>query len=262
MIILKNLAHIEKIRRSCKLVAEGLSRLSEMSQPGITTMELDTWAENFCYKNKAEPAFKGYKNYPFTLCTSVNSEIVHGMPRESTLAKGDILSIDFGVLLDGFYGDSAITIPIGNVKKEASRLIRVGQECLYQGIRQAYKNNRLNNISYALQTYAEKHGYSVVRKFVGHGVGAELHEDPQIPNYTNKPGEGIQLKPGMVIAIEPMIMEKDHKAETKRNGWTVVTADGGLAAHWEHTVLITEEGTEILTSRKGKEFYELPNNRT
>lgn len=258
MIVLKNLEHIEKIRKSCRLVATGLSKIKKMAQPGVTTMELDTWAENFCYENGAEPAFKGYKNYPFTLCTSVNSEIVHGMPRKSVLVKGDILSVDFGVLLDGFYGDSAITIPIGNVKKETNRLVRVGQECLYEGIKQAYKGNRLNNISHALQTYAEKHGYSVVRKFVGHGVGAKLHEDPQIPNYTDKPGEGIELKSGMVLAIEPMLMEKDYKTKTRRNGWTVITEDGGLAAHWEHTVLITDTGTEVLTTRKGKEIYGKP----
>lgn len=259
MIVLKNSEHIEKIRRSCRLTAIGLSNIKKMARPGVTTMELDTWAENFCRENGAEPAFKGYKDYPYTLCTSINSEVVHGMPRKSILVEGDILSIDFGVLLDGFYGDSAITIPIGNVSEEAYRLMNIGQECLYAGIKQAYKGNRLNNVSYALQTYAEKHGYSVVRKFVGHGVGARLHENPQIPNYTNKPGEGIELKAGMVLAIEPMLMEKDYKTSTRRNGWTVVSDDGGLAVHWEHTVLITDTGTEVLTTRKGKEIYGKPN---
>ncbi len=259
MIVLKNLEHIEKIRKSCKLVATGLSQLSKMAKPGVTTMELDTWAEQYCYDHGAEPAFKGYKKYPYTLCTSVNSEIVHGMPRKSPLIRGDILSIDFGVLLDGFYGDSAITIPIGNVKKETKRLIKIGEDCLYLAIGQAYKGNRLNNISWAIQSFAEKNGYSTVRKFVGHGIGAELHEDPQIPNHTDKPGEGIELKSGMVLAIEPMLMEGDFKSTTRRNGWTSITADGGLAVHWEHTVLITDEGVEVLTSRKkGKEFYGKP----
>lgn len=256
MIVLKNSEQIKKIRRSCELVAKGLSQISKLAQPGILTIELDSWAEQFCYDNNALPAFKGYKNFPCTLCTSINSEVVHGIPNKSPLLDGDILSVDFGVLLDGFYGDSAITIPIGkSASKEASHLISIGQECLYEGIKQAYEGNRLNNISHAIQTHAEKNGYSVVRKFVGHGVGANLHEEPQIPNYTDKPGEGILLKKGMVLAIEPMVLQFEHHVKTRRNGWTVLTEDGGLAVHWEHTVAITDKGTEVLSSRKGIEIY-------
>lgn len=256
MIVLKNLKQIKKIRKACSLTAIGLSNMEKMAKPGVSTVELDTWAENFCYENGGMPGFKGYKDYPYSICASLNSEIIHGFPNENQLIEGDILSIDFGVLIDGFYGDSAITIPIGNISKEAADLNRVGEECLYHGIKKASPGNRVNNISYAIQTHAEKHGYSVVRKYVGHGVGLNLHEEPQIPNHTKHPNDGVELKPGMVIAIEPMLLQYKYETKSKSNGWTISAEDEGLAVHWEHTVLITDKGTEILTSRKGKETYE------
>jgi methionyl aminopeptidase len=256
MIVLKNLEQIEKIRRSCSLVSIALSKIQEMTQPGISTEELDSWAENFCYKNGAKPAFKGYKNFPYTLCTSVNSEVVHGMPGDLILKDGDILSVDFGVLLDGYYGDSAITIPVGNVSPEALHLIKTGQECLYKGIEQVYEGNRLNQISHAIQSNAEENGYSVVRQYVGHGIGADLHEPPQIFNFTKKPNEGVLLKRGFVIAIEPMVLQFSDRVTEQKDGWTVRTKDDGLAVHWEHTVAITEKGTEILTLREKEKNYE------
>lgn len=258
MIFLKNLAQIEKLRKACSLTATGLSAIKDMARPGVSTIELDAWAENFCHENEGMPGFKEYKNYPYSICASLNSELIHGFPTEEPMKEGDILSVDFGVLIGGYYGDSAITIPIGKVSKEADDLIKIGKECLYQGIIQAYSGNRLNNISQAIQTHAEKNGYSVARKFVGHGVGRNLHEEPQIPNYTKKPGEGIKLKPGMVIAIEPMLLQYEYGTKAKKNGWTVSAEDGGLTVHWEHTVLITDKGSEILTTRRGKEFYGNP----
>jgi methionyl aminopeptidase len=252
MIVLKNLEQIKKLRKSCHLTAEALSEIKEMVRPGISTIELDSWAENFCYKNGALPGFKGYKNYPNALCTSLNSEVVHGLPNDRPLKEGDILSVDFGVLLDGYYGDSAITIPVGKVSDEALRLIKTGQECLYKGIEQTSEGNRLNQISHAIQSHAEKNGYSVIRKFVGHGIGKNLHEEPSIANHTKKPNEGIILKRGLVIAIEPMVLQYNN--EVYENGWTVATVDGGLAVHWEHTVAITEKGMEILTLREGEDY--------
>ena len=254
MIVLKNVEQIDKIKKACRLVAEGLSKIKKMAQPGVLTLDLDTWAEGFCFDNGAFPAFKGYKDFPYTLCTSINSEIVHGLPKKSPLLEGDILSVDFGVILDGYYGDSAFTIPIGEVSDEASHLMRTGQECLYKGIKAAQEGNRLNQISHAIQSHAEDNGYTVVRKYVGHGVGAQLHEDPQIPNYTDKPTEGILLKQGMVFAIEPMILQFRQETITRRNKWTVKTEDNGLAVHWEHTVALTNKGIEVLTTRKGKEI--------
>ena len=256
MIVLKNVKQIEKIRKACSLVAEGLSEIKKMAQPGVLTLDLDAWAENFCYDHGALPAFKGYRNFPYTLCSSVNSEIVHGFPKKSPLLEGDILSIDFGVLLDGYYGDSAFTLPIGKVSDEASHLISIGKECLYKGIKATKEGNRLNQISHAIQSHAEGNGYNVVRKYVGHGVGAYLHEDPQIPNYTKDPNGGVLLKHGMVLAVEPMILQFKQETVTNKNKWTVRTKDNGLAVHWEHTVVLTNKGMEILTLRKG-EVYEL-----
>lgn len=254
MIVLKNVEQIKKIKNACRLVATGLSKIKKMAQPGVQTLELDTWADNFCFENGALPAFKGYRDFPNTLCTSVNSEIVHGIPNKSLLMEGDILSVDFGMILDGFYGDSTITIPIGEVSEEATHLIKIGQECLYKGIKAAKIGNRLNQISHAVQAHAESNGYSVVRKYVGHGVGADLHEDPQIPNYTDKPNEGVMLRKGMVFAIEPMLLQFGQETITRRNRWTVRTKDDGLAVHWEHTVALTDKGIEVLTTRKGKEI--------
>lgn len=252
MVVLKTLAEIKKIRRSNQLVAGALSLLEEEAKPGITTLGLNKLAEEFAAANNAIPAFKGYKNFPYSICASVNSEIVHGMPSDKPLQEGDIVSVDFGILLDGYYGDSTLTMSIGDISEEARSLIRVGQECLYKSIESIHDGIPLNQISHIIQQHAELNNYNVIRQFVGHGIGKNLHELPQIPNYTDKPNEGIILKEGMVLAIEPMIMSGDYAFETDDNGWTVRTLDGSLAVHWEHTVAIIEGGTEILSLREGE----------
>jgi len=250
MVILKSLNEIKKLRRSNKMVANVLSLLKKEIRPGITTLELNKLAEEYVYDNKAIPAFKGYRNFPYSICASVNSEVIHGFPSKKHLRKKDILSIDFGVLLDGYYGDSAITIPVGKVNKKTKSFIKVGQECLYKGINQAREGSRLNQISYAIQQHAESHSYGVIRQFVGHGIGRNLHEEPQIYNYTDKPTEGLLLKRGMVIAIEPMLTEGDYNVVTGSDGWVVKTVDNKLAVHWEHTIAITKDGPEILSLRE------------
>ncbi len=247
MIFLKSLWEIEKMRRSNAIVAEVLARLRETIKPGITTLELDRLAENLCRKKGAKPAFKGYRGYPFSLCVSINEEVVHGFPsKKRVLKEGDIVSLDFGVLYDGYYGDAAITVPVGEISERAKRLLRVTEEALYKGIEQAVVGKRLGDISSAIQRYVEAHGYSVVRQFVGHGIGRALHEDPQVPNF-GKPGRGIKLKEGMVLAIEPMVNEGTYEVEILADGWTAVTKDRKLSAHFEHTVAITKNGPEILS---------------
>jgi len=230
----------------CKIVAETLELLRQKIQPGITTSALDQIAEKHAGKSSAIPAFKGYSGYPFSLCCSVNDQVVHGFPTTEELRPGDIVSIDFGVLYDGFYGDAAITVAVGSVSNDALRLINVTEEALYKGIEKATANNNLSDISAAVQAHAEKSGFSVVREFVGHGIGRSLHESPQVPNF-GKPGRGVKLKPGMVLAIEPMINQKGPGVRVLSDGWTAVTLDGGLSAHFEHTVAITDNGPEILT---------------
>lgn len=234
------------MRTACQIVAEILAILRQEVRPGQTTMALNERAEAEAKKKKAKPAFKGYSGYPYSLCCSVNDQVVHGMPSRDELREGDILSLDFGVLFDGFFGDAAITVPVGNVSDSAQTLMRVTEESLEQAIRVATTDHRLSDISHAVQSYVEACGFSVVRDFVGHGIGRQLHESPQVPNY-GKPGRGIQLKPGLVLAIEPMINEKGHNVRVLEDGWTAVTCDGGLSAHFEHTVAITEHGPEILT---------------
>jgi methionyl aminopeptidase len=228
-------------------VASVLALLKEMIKPGITTLELNNIAEKETAKYKAMPAFKGYSGYPYSLCCSLNSQVVHGMPSSRPLVDADIISIDFGVRYRGFYGDAAITVPVGTVSEEALDLIRVTEESLFRGIAVATDHNRLSDISHAIQSYVEAYGYSVVRDFVGHGIGRQLHEDPQIPNY-GLPGKGVHLKPGMVLAIEPMINQGGHAVRVMDDGWTAVTIDGKLSAHFEHTVAITDNGPEILTA--------------
>jgi len=234
------------MKNSCQIVAETLELLRQMIQPGITTLALDRFAESHARKCKAEPAFKGYSGYPFSLCCSVNNQVVHGFPTNKELEPGDIISIDFGVVHAGFYGDAAITVPIGTVGRNAQSLIKITEEALYKGIDKATVENNLSDISAAVQTHAEGSGFSVVREFVGHGIGRNLHESPQVPNF-GKPGRGVKLKQGMVLAIEPMINEKGHAVKVLADGWTAVTLDGGLSAHFEHTVAITENGPVILT---------------
>ncbi len=248
MIILKSLKEIERMRESCRIVAEVLEILETEIKPGTTTRYLNEVAEKEAVKRKARPAFKGYSGYPYSLCCSVNEQVVHGMPSKKELKDGDIISIDFGVVNNGFYGDAAITVPVGNISKNAEDLIRVTKESLYVAINKAMHGNRLSDISHAVQSYVEKRGFSVVREFVGHGIGRSLHESPQIPNY-GLPGRGVYLKPGMVLAIEPMINEKGPNVKILEDGWTAVTCDNGLSAHFEHTVAIMENGPEILTVR-------------
>lgn len=250
MVTLKSPKEIEKLRVSNSIVAEILAALKEEIRPGINTLKLDKHAENLTKEFKAKPAFKGYRGFPYTICASVNNQVVHGFPSSTPLQEGDILSIDFGVFFDGYYGDSAITAPVGKVSEEGIHLLRVTEESLYLGIKQARYGNRLSDISHAIQSHVEANGYSVVRKFVGHGIGKDLHEDPQIPNY-GKPGFGIRLQPGMVLAIEPMVNMGGYDVETLEDGWTAVTKDGSLSAHFEHSVVITETEPEILSKRDG-----------
>jgi methionyl aminopeptidase len=246
MVILKLPDEIEKLRTSNLIVAEILNALRERVRPGVTTNELDGYCEELSRKKRVKPAFKGYRGYPFALCTSVNGEVVHGMPSDRPLVSGDILSLDFGVNYKGYYGDAAITVPVGAVSAEAMRLLNVTEAGLYDAIKQASAGNRLGDVSAAVQERVESAGYSVVRDFVGHGIGRSLHEDPQIPNYGVR-GRGIELKPGMVLAIEPMVNEGSYEVQVLSDGWTVVTKDGKLSAHFEHSVVITENGPEILS---------------
>ncbi len=248
MIILKSLKEIERMRESCRIVAEVLEILKDEIKPGTTTRYLDIIAEKEAIKRKARPAFKGYSGYPYALCCSVNDQVVHGMPNKDKLVDGDIISIDFGVEYNGFYGDAAITVPVGRISSNAEKLIKVTEESLYIAINKACPGNKLSDISHAVQSYVEERGFSVVREFVGHGIGRSLHESPQIPNF-GIPGRGINLKVGMVLAIEPMINEKGPDVRILEDGWTAVTCDNGLSAHFEHTVAIMENGAEILTRK-------------
>ena len=246
MVILKSREEIEQLRVSNQIVAEVLECLKTLIQPGITTQDLDRYAEEMTLKKGAKPAFKGYMGYPSSLCVSVNSEVVHGIPSDRVLKDGDIVSLDFGSYYQGYYGDSAMTIPVGNVSGNAKRLIDVTNEALYKGIAEARTKNRLGDISAAVQNHVERAGFSVVRDFVGHGIGRKLHEEPQIPNFGIQ-GRGIALKAGMVFAIEPMVNEGTYHVKVMKDGWTVVTLDGKLSAHFEHTVAITEDGPDILS---------------
>ena len=229
-----------------RMVAEILAGLRELVVPGVTLLELDAYAERETLKRKAKPAFKGYSGFPYSLCCSVNEQVVHGMPSGRVLVSGDIVSLDFGVVYGGFFGDSAITLPVGQISTQASRLIKVTEESLYQAIELADTAHRLSDLSHAVQAHVERQGFSVVRDFVGHGIGKDLHEGPQIPNF-GAPGKGPRLKAGMVLAIEPMINEKGYDVRVLQDGWTAVTCDGGLSAHFEHTVAITDNGPLILS---------------
>jgi len=246
MIILKSRPEIEKMRKSNAIVAAILEELSKKIRPGVKTIELDRLSEELALKKGARPAFKGYRGYPYSLCTSVNSEVVHGMPSERELKEGDIVSLDFGILNDGYYGDAAVTVPVGEITPGARKLLKITEEALYRGIAEVKAGNRIGDISSAIQGHVEAAGYSVVRDLVGHGIGKNLHEDPQVPNYGSG-GRGIELKPGMVFAIEPMVNQGTYRVEILRDGWTVVTADGKLSAHFEHSVAITENGPVILS---------------
>lgn len=234
------------MRVVCRMVAEVLQLLAAKVKPGLTTGELDQYAESEVLKRKARPAFKGYSGYPYSLCCSLNNQVVHGFPTNEPLRDGDILSLDFGACYDGFYGDAAVTLPVGTVSPLANRLMQVTEQSLYEAVMKAVVNGHLGDISHAVQGYVEANGFSVVRDFVGHGIGRKLHEAPQVPNY-GTPGKGPKLKSGMVLAIEPMVNEKSHAVKILEDGWTAVTVDGSLSAHFEHTVAITDNGPEILT---------------
>lgn len=246
MIPLKTKSEIIKMRDAGRIVSEVLLILQEKAVVGVTTRELDEVAEAECVRRRAKPAFKGYGGFPFTICASPNHKVVHGFADDMPLCDGDILSIDFGVQYHGFFGDSAITIPIGQVDAEKSRLNDVTRESLSRGIGAAQVGNRISDISHAIQSYVEGFGFSVVRDFVGHGIGKQLHEAPQIPNF-GQSGHGPRLKPGMVLAIEPMINAGSHEVKILADGWTAVTADGRPSSHFEHTVAITADGPVILT---------------
>jgi methionyl aminopeptidase len=246
MIILKTAQEVEWIREAGRIVAQTRQVLKKEIRPGITTKMLDAIAEAYIESQKAIPSFKGYGGFPGSICTSVNEELVHGIPGDRVLHDGDIISIDIGAQYKGYHADSAWTYPVGTISVEAARLLQVTEQSLYEGLKCATPNHRLSDISHAIQAYVEQNGFSVVREYVGHGVGANLHEDPQIPNYGPK-GRGPRLKPGMVLAIEPMVNAGERYVKTLGDNWTVVTQDGRNCAHFEHTVVITENGHEILT---------------
>jgi methionyl aminopeptidase len=245
-IILKSPQEIEKMRRSNRIVAEILEEIKPAAQPGVTTRELNERAEELLARRKARSAFKGYNGYPAALCTSVNEEVVHGIPSDRVLREGDILSLDFGAIYEDYYGDAAITLAIGRISAEAERLMRITEEALYLAIDRARPENRLQDISAAIQVHVESHGFSVVRDFVGHGIGQHLHEKPQVPNF-GEAGRGVRLRPGMTLAIEPMINAGGHEVTVLADGWTAVTKDGSLSAHFEHSVAVTENGPYILS---------------
>lgn len=246
MIVCKAKAELEKMRRANLIVAEVLRRLGEMVEPGVTTARLDEVAERMILERGGTPAFKGYRGFPNSICASVNEQIVHGIPNGRALREGDILSLDVGVRWEGYYGDSAWTFPVGEISDGLRRLLDATRGALMEGIGQAVAGNRVSDISAAIQRHVEAHGFSVVREFVGHGIGRALHEDPQVPNY-GKPGRGPRLKEGMVLAIEPMVNSKGPGSRILADEWTAVTADGGYSAHFEHSVAVTANGPWVLS---------------
>lgn len=246
MIICKTPREIEIMREAGRIVALTHQELKKHIVPGITTKELDKMAEAFIRKHDAKPSFKGYNGFTGSICASVNEELVHGIPGNRVLNNGDIISIDIGAEYNGYHGDSAWTYAVGSIDEETQRLLDVTEESLYKGLNEARPGDRLSNISHAIQTYVEANGFSVVREYVGHGIGQDLHEDPQIPHY-GPPNKGPRLKPGMVLAVEPMVNAGSRYVKTLADDWTVVTVDGRMCAHFEHTIAITEAGFEILT---------------
>lgn len=247
MIDIKNEREIALMEKAGGIVRKVLQDLGQIAKPGMTTEELDREAENLIKGLEGSPAFKGYKGFPGTICASINEQVVHGIPDKTKLKAGDIVSLDVGVEKEGYYADAAITIGVGaSISEKAKKLINITKEALYQGIKKAIEGNRLFDVSFAIQQYAESRGYSVVRDFVGHGIGKEIHEEPEIPNF-GKEGTGPRLKKGMVLAIEPMINEGGYEIEILDNGWTAVTKDRKLSAHFEHTVCVTKGEPKILT---------------
>jgi methionyl aminopeptidase len=250
VIVCRSAAELERMREAGRLVADVLTELTALVRPGVTTADLDAVAEQRIAKAGATPAFKGYHGYPATICASINEEVIHGIPSgRRILNEGDIISIDVGVSLNGYYGDSAITLPVGQVSEEAARLLRVTEESLYKAIERVRAGNRISDIGHAVQHHVEAHGFSVVREFVGHGIGQRMHEEPQVPNY-GEPGRGPRLSEGMVLAIEPMVNAGKPAVKVLADNWTAVTRDGSLSAHFEHTVAVTADGPWILTARE------------
>jgi methionyl aminopeptidase len=247
--VVKNNDEISIMHEANQIVAETLCMLQDIVEPGITTLELDRLAEELCTKRNALPAFKGYRGFPGSLCVSINEEVVHGIPsRKRKLRKGDILSVDFGVKYKGYYGDSAVTIPVGKIDSEKQRLLDVTRESLDRAIAQAVPGNRIADISRAVQEFVENEGFSIVRQFVGHGIGSSLHEGPEIPNFHQGERSPLLIA-GMVLAIEPMVNMGTYKVKVLRDGWTVITADKKPSAHFEHSVAVTEKGPLVLSSR-------------
>jgi methionyl aminopeptidase len=246
MIIGKSKKEIEKMRSAGQLVGRVLQELRRMVEPGISTLDIDNAAEKMIRDAGALPTFKGYHGFPYSVCASVNEQVVHGFPSKYKLKEGDIFSLDCGVTLEGFVGDTATTVPVGTISEDRARLIEVTEKCLDLAIEQCRPGNRLGDIGWAVQEFAERHGYSVVRDYVGHGIGRQMHEDPQIPNY-GKPGQGPKIKAGYVFAVEPMVNMGSQQTKVLPDGWTVVTLDGRPSAHVEHTIAITEDGPDVLT---------------
>jgi methionyl aminopeptidase len=246
MILLKSPAEVQEMRRPGEIVGGAHRKVREALKAGITTREVDDIVETFIRDEGGKPAFKGYRGFPASICISVNEEVVHGIPGSRILEEGDIVGVDIGVQALGFYADAAQTVPVGNVSGDAERLLRVTREALYAGIEKARPGNRVGDVSHTVQSRVEENGFSVVRSLVGHGIGRSMHEDPQVPNF-GKPGEGPELKSGMVLAIEPMVNAGAFDVEVLSDEWTVVTRDGSLSAHFEHSVAITDDGPVILT---------------
>jgi methionyl aminopeptidase len=249
MIVLKSEKEIAAMRKSSRIVAQVLAELRDIVKPGITTKDLDAYAERKAREMGAIPAFKGYRGYPASLCTSINEEIIHGIPSSRKLQEGDILGLDFGVVCDGYYGDAAVTYPVGEISPEASRLIEAAENAFFKGFEKIHEGNRISDISHAIQNSVESQGFSVIRAFVGHGIGMSLHEEPQIPNF-GPPGRGPKMRTGLVIAIEPMIAAGGWNIEIKEDNWTAMTKDRSLSSHYEHTVALTSQGAEILSIRE------------
>lgn len=246
MVIIKSPQEIEKMAEACRIVAEAIKVLGEIVRPGKSTRDIELFVEKIVLAAGGLMAFKGYRGYPAGICTSVNSQVVHGIPSAVTLKEGDIISVDLGVYKGGFYGDGAVTLPVGNISQEADRLIKVARDALYLGIETIGPGKRVSDISSVVQKFVENNGFSVVRDFVGHGIGRALHEDPQIPNF-GRPGQGPRLKEGMTLAIEPMVNAGGYAVNILDDGWTAVTSDGRLSAHFEHTVAVTRDSAKILT---------------
>ena len=250
MITIKNEHELQSMRRACRITAEARALAGSMVKPGVSTKEIDKAVRDFIVAQGAKPSFLNYNGFPASVCISVNDCVIHGIPGGYVLKEGDIVSVDVGAQIEGFHGDCAATYPCGAISTEAQRLIDVTRESFFVGIKEATKGHRVSDISHAIQTYVESNGFSVVRSFVGHGVGAQLHEEPEVPNF-GKPGRGPRLVPGMTIAVEPMVNAGVYDVRVLKDGWTTVTADGKLSAHYENTVLITDGEPEILTVTEG-----------